>query len=530
MKLLFRVLAGTLLLAAMASPLFAGVTATWTDSTSDENFNNVNNWSPLRTGAADDILTVNTTGADAPVLNADGGTVAWLNVGLAGTASAAVSPGTLTIGDSGFLMGTGGTATSNKVIVGHNTTAGTSSLLLSGGSLTCGVLHAGGMNSSGLVKLTGDAAVTLNASGSGFLVIGGAVATGTDAALDCYGSSGTLTVGETAGDNPNFSFGGTWARFGNARSTAEINVNYGSFGSTTNNTASGFVIGSKGGTATFNQNGGTSTASITCLGSAATFNSVVYNPKSTLNLNGGNLRTKQLRLGGAENTNVTGFDSTVNFNGATVTALADAPKFISLGTGTPAAFNAYVLAGGAILDTNTFAVTISSPLQHFGTGVTDGGLTKVGDGTLTLDSAASTYLGDTTVNGGTLNLVSTASLLLDINPTGDYSQILGTGAVVLDGMLNLNVADVTGTSGSWTIVDTGNLTETFGATFGLKLAGAAEAFSGSGGMLSYGDGARTWTFNEASGVLSVAAVPEPSSLAMLAAGLFGLLAYAWKKR
>ena len=43
---------------------------------------------------------------------------------------------------------------------------------------------------------------------------------------------------------------------------------------------------------------------------------------------------------------------------------------------------------------------------------------------------------------------------MDIKPTGNFSQILGTGAAVLDGAGDLDVSAVTGTSGSWMLVNT----------------------------------------------------------------------------
>jgi autotransporter-associated beta strand protein len=104
---------------------------------------------------------------------------------------------------------------------------------------------------------------------------------------------------------------------------------------------------------------------------------------STINFNGGTLKPT---IG-----NLTYFDATVGY---TATGLAD---FIQ-GTG----FAVNVLEGGAKFDTNALDVTVTQVLAHAGTAAQDGGLTKLGDGSLTL-TALPTYTGNTTVNQGTLS-------------------------------------------------------------------------------------------------------------------------------
>ena len=57
-------------------------------------------------------------------------------------------------------------------------------------------------------------------------------------------------------------------------------------------------------------------------------------------------------------------------------------------------------AGGAIINTQGYNVTVAQPLLH-GTGTPDGGLTKLGSGILTLNGAG-TYNGGTTIGVGTV--------------------------------------------------------------------------------------------------------------------------------
>ena len=126
---------------------------------------------------------------------------------------------------------------------------------------------------------------------------------------------------------------------------------------------------------------------------------------------GGTASTLNLNSGGTVST-VTGFTdgagsgSNFNFNGGTL-------KFAASLT---VPFNGKInlnVQVGAILDTGGNNVTVGygdrdTPLLHSGSG-TDGGLTKVGAGTLTL-IRANTYNGTTTINNGTLALSSSGSL------------------------------------------------------------------------------------------------------------------------
>jgi autotransporter-associated beta strand protein len=122
-----------------------------------------------------------------------------------------------------------------------------------------------------------------------------------------------------------------------------------------------------------------------------------------------------------------------------------------------------LIDGGA-----TVAATLGDPTV--GANVVDGGLTKNGDGTLTI-TASNNYAGTTTVNDGTLEFTA--------------SQTLSS----------LVIAD--------------------GATVVLAAAGPAPGFSGAPGLE-----AEASSFGPES---QIAAVPEPGALGLLAAGIFGVL-------
>lgn len=133
-----------------------------------------------------------------------------------------------------------------------------------------------------------------------------------------------------------------------------------------------------------------------------------------LNLNGGTLRAVYLYNGG----------STVNFNGGTLQARADRSDFVATSVTT-----AQISAGGAVIDSNGFAITIPKSLTEKSDS-TGGGLTKIGNGTLTL-SGSNTYTGATTITGGTLALTgsgsisSSSAIIVGANTTFDVSGVTG---------------------------------------------------------------------------------------------------------
>jgi autotransporter-associated beta strand protein len=121
---------------------------------------------------------------------------------------------------------------------------------------------------------------------------------------------------------------------------------------------------------------------------------------TTLNLNGGTLT-----VGGFSKTRIGATQlSTNNFNGGVLRAGANNVSFLPALSG----LTANVKAGGAKIDDSGFSITISQPLLHdTSLGATpDGGLIKLGSGTLTL-SAINTYTGPTTVSNGTLLIIAT---------------------------------------------------------------------------------------------------------------------------
>lgn len=224
---------------------------------------------------------------------------------------------------------------------------------------------------------------------------------------------------------------------------------------------------------------------------------------------------------------VTGFAGTGSGNGklhldhGTLRATADSSDFLfGYQPG-----NVLIGNGGVFVDTQVHTIAFANSLQN--EAGANGGLTKQGAGVLKL-SGQNTWTGDTVVEAGTLQLSENGSLLFMVTD-GDATQVAGGGSAVFDGVFKLDLDGVTGGGMmEWTLVDKVSLgSVTFGSGFTISDISGVHSFSEAGGQWSSSDG--LWSFNEGTGILSLTAVPEPSSalLALLgAAGAAGL----WRRR
>ena len=255
---------------------------------------------------------------------------------------------------------------------------------------------------------------------------------------------------------------------------------------------------------------------------------------NTFNLDGGTLTISQVI-----STNNSG-TAVFNFNGGVLKATLTTANFVDLGG---AGQTAVVKSGGAFINSNGFNVTIPQALLD-GTG--GGGLTKSGAGTLTL-SAANTYTGATVVNAGTLALASAGSLAstsfsigngatfdtsakasfdlsgvattigLDASTGGFFNA--GSGALTVGNSLSLNFSTASLVGGTaYNLFDFGSRTGDFSS---VNLTGSiSSSLARSGSLWTGTSGSFGFSFDESNGVLTVTAVPEPSTCA----ALFGALA------
>lgn len=121
---------------------------------------------------------------------------------------------------------------------------------------------------------------------------------------------------------------------------------------------------------------------------------------------------------------VAGRETFMNLNGGTIRAGATNPNFLPALTG----LFMTVQAGGAKVNTAGFDVTITHPLIHDANlgAIADGGLSKVGAGTLTL-AGSNAYTGPTTVEAGAL--IVTGSISGAVALVNTDGVLGGTGSV-----------------------------------------------------------------------------------------------------
>jgi autotransporter-associated beta strand protein len=267
------------------------------------------------------------------------------------------SVGNLTLNPSTGFDNTYAGSISNGTVSMNLTKNGSGTQTLSGNSTLVGLkIDAGSM-----VLKSG----TLNATGNGTFQLG---STTTSPSLTIDGGT-LLTTGLT--------------KLGGSAGVGVFTINNGTWTNT-----GGFITimngGNTGTGSVMNVNGG----QVTSVNNSIELGQNAVN--ATLNLNGGTTTVRSLF-------NTSGSTAIVNLNGGTLKAAIASGNFTAISrNGTMTPLN--VLAGGAVLDTNGFNISVLSPLVA---GSPNGGFTKNGNGTLTL-SGNNTYTGVTTINAGTL--------------------------------------------------------------------------------------------------------------------------------
>lgn len=236
---------------------------------------------------------------------------------------------------------------------------------------------------SGTVTVTGTGGTSQSDGTSGFIVARSGTFRLSGATVNVTGGGSVFTAGNTNGGSSTSNFILDSGTFDGG--TKEVLNAYGATGATTIN--GGFF-------------------------SCGTFR--VSQGTGFLNLNGGTLRTSNLRNDGT---------ATVTFNGGVLQARAANANFVAANINTTR-----IQAGGAIIDSNGFAITIPEIMTE-DSGSTGGGLTKRGNGILDL-TADNTYTGTNLIEGGVLRVSSTTQLGVSTAPVtvnGGEFGVAGTG-------------------------------------------------------------------------------------------------------
>lgn len=216
-------------------------------------------------------------------------------------------------------------------------------------------------------------------------------------------------------------------------------------------------------------------------------------------------------------------NATVNVTGGTLTVHGNIAEGANAGIGTVT--STLNLAGGTLdltghgITVDTFSVQ-SGTLKNLGQFNSGADVVKTTAGALILDGA-NTFTGDLNIAAGSVTLANTGSITFYIGENGVNNAITGLGTASFEGTF---VFDLSGASlvegNSWLITDVAS--QSFAGSFGVN------GFTQQGDIWTNGLG---FTFSEATGVLSFAAVPEPSSAAALAGlGVIGLAAFRRRRR
>jgi fibronectin-binding autotransporter adhesin len=401
-------------------------------------------------------------------------------------------------GYTGATNITGGTLT---VATGGMINSGTSGIFVAG-SATPVLNIAGG---SVVATFNNNAFVGVSTSNPGAVVI----SSGT-LAISTVGN-GTVTIGQYAnatwtqtGGVATFNFSGQYPEIetANFAGTTNFDISGGVFnvtGSGSSNPVPGMVLPQRG-TATFTVEGAAS-VNIPRIGLAGQSTGV-----GTFNLNGGTLTTATVYPGAGS--------GTFNFNGGLLVASTNSTAFMTGLT------NANVAEGGALINTNGYNIAIGQTLAHGGIEMVDGGLTKLGDGTLTLTSP-NAYNGLTTVQAGVLQVDASQAVPGSTTVSGGTLDVEADDA---GGLVTLASGAVTGAatlSGSGYLVQSGTISANLGDEGGsalLKSTSAAVILSGSSG---YTGGT---TVNDGTLIAtSSAAILDGTNLSVGDPGLLGLL-------
>lgn len=459
--------------------------------------------------STDRLFTIRTGNLDA----SGSGAIAFTNTGAialsAGRTTYSLTLTGVNAGDNllAASLGDGGTSTVvhttlNKkgvgkwILTGANSYTGATSVVA--GTLQIGNGVAGSLNSSSAVSVAAGAFLAVNqATGSSF--------------ANTVANNGTINGAEGSGITNTFSgiISGTGA-FNQTGAGVSILSNANTYtGATTVSAGELDVNGSTAANSAVSVNGG-------ILGGSGTVKGNVVVTNGTINGNG-------LILAGASATTFSGNSSlsgTATFNNG----ISTASGILSI-TGTTTS-NVGVIHGATLNNGGKVIGNVNVSGLLNGNGTVNGILTIKSGGELAPGNSPGTQ---TVV--GDLIVESLAKVSMQLDSLASYDQISVTGAVTLAGTLDLTLGSITN-GNVFTLIEKAGTSALISGTFGsVTVSGSAVTLSSSNTFIV---GNQTYDLSYAGGdgndlTLSVLAVPEPSTWAMLVGGI-GMLALGRRLR
>lgn len=360
--------------------------------------------------------------------------------------------------------------------------AGAGTLTLAGANTYSGTTTVGGgvlrIATNGVVSTP---AAAMSISGGTLAVDGGSVSVGGVQSALLLGaggnvslSSGTLTVNNSANSQNYLNSGAsTWTQTGGAFVSTDSNqLRIGNGGATTM-TISGGTFTKAAGQVMLGYNTAGTSLTITNSGYVEiggefdlAWTGSNLGDAATVNLDGGTLKVSNMIWNGNA-----GDYANVNFNGGTL--LIGASHSLT----TNAYLRTIVKTGGAVIDTFGNAYTIANALTA---GTPSGGLTKLGEGTLTL-TAANTYSGATAISAGTLKLVGAAMAVAGGVTVGPGILALNqtTGTIAAPQQIGSKLSGtntINATGGGWMSLQ--STASDFSGTFNITGNTKVESWSG----------------------------------------------------
>lgn len=279
----------------------------------------------------------------------------------------------------------------------------------------------------------------------------------------------------------------------------------------------------------FNDTFATTTGSISSGGSIAALGLRVVNPGNDVTLALGNA-TFSLGVNGGTSGSIDLSSATKNLtitSGGTfgVIRMLGSTPTISVAIGRVLTIGAPLSAynGGSLTITGAGTTNLNGVVANGNSGTTR--IVYTGTNTLTL-GGLNTYTGGTSVSAGTVaisqNFTMSGANAIGLNAAaGTHGEVtFGGTALTLGGTLQIDVAGAFSAGGIFDLIDLGTGASSGGFS-AVSIAGSytASLVNNGSGVWSGEAGGATFVFDQASGDLTVSAIPEPTTISLLIGGL-----------